>query len=195
MGEAMQLIFRGSRSFRPRSLVRCGQIAGLVYGEQEVVSLREATALLDLYLKRLLSRIFWRHLQPVEDTLHCDLNRDGTRQLPDQTFHIADRCRKETASCFLPQLIATKQSRLQDLAAFLKENSGTIKDQARVEQILSTVLPNPANALGQAACWPLGDIIIALQVPADALLWTQDNDFATLCAVLNIQRFVLPDAS
>ena len=195
MGEAMQLIFSGSRSFRPRSLVRCGQIASLIYGEQEVVSLREATALLDLYLKRLLSRIFWHYLQPIEDRIHCDLNQSGTQQLPDQTFRVADRCRKEMAGCALPEFLAKNQSRLQFLAAFLSENPRSIKDQTRVEQTLVAVLRDSANALGQVACWPLGDIIIALQVPMDALLWTQDHDFATLCSALNIERFVLPDTS
>src|SRR6478672_5641655 len=33
LGEAMRLVFSGPRTFRPRSLTRCGQIAGLIYGE------------------------------------------------------------------------------------------------------------------------------------------------------------------
>lgn len=40
MGEAMRLVFSGARSFRTRSLIRCGQIASLVYGEREVVRTR-----------------------------------------------------------------------------------------------------------------------------------------------------------
>ncbi len=152
MGEAMQLIFSGSRSYRPRSLARCGQIAGLVYGEQEVVSLRDTTILLELYLHRLLSRIFWRHIHPIEDAIDCDLIRNGTQRLRDRTFDVADRCRKETARCTLPGFLHENRSRLEQLDNYLIANPNVIKDQLRIERVLAAVQHDPINVLGQATC-------------------------------------------
>jgi len=52
--------------------------------------------------------------------------------------------------------------------ALVQVTSGryAFKDQVRVERLLTTVIDNPQAVLGQASCWPLGDIIIALQVPS-----------------------------
>jgi hypothetical protein len=50
--------------------------------------------------------------------------------------------------------------------------------------LLAAVMTDPRAVLGQAACWPLGDIIIALQVPSGVALWTLDPDFEPLAAAL-----------
>jgi|GEM_PF-4380847 len=64
-----------------------------------------------------------------------------------------------------------------------------IKQQSRVEQHLAKVLDEPQAVLGQSACWPLGDIIIALQVPEDAMLWTLDADFEALADALGLRLY------
>jgi len=75
------------------------------------------------------------------------------------------------------------------IADYLRAHPNVIKDQSRVEQLLRAVQNDPRSALGQASCWPLGDLIIALQVPADASLWTLDADFAPLAIVLGIPLY------
>jgi|688.fasta_scaffold165029_2 hypothetical protein len=189
LGEAMRLIFAGPRTFRPRSLTRCGQIAGLVYGEREVVHLADATALLDLYLQRLLRRIFWQQVTPVDDPIRCDLVATGTMQQVDGHYTVADTCQRATAACALPQYLTTQRSRLQDLVDYLALHPKVIKEQTRVEALLTAVLADPRAVLGQATCWPLGDLIIALQVPAGGAIWTLDSDFAALATALSLQTF------
>lgn len=68
-----------------------------------------------------------------------------------------------------------------------------IKDQGHVGRLLGEVLLDPHVGLGQSACWPLGDIIIALQLPADTRLWTRDPDFVPLAAVLGIPLYSPPN--
>ncbi len=46
------------------------------------------------------------------------------------------------------------------------------------------------KAKGERACWALGDVIIALEVPDDALIYTTDNHFDVICEVLGKKRFV-----
>lgn len=192
MGEAMRFVFTGARGFRTRSLVRCGQIASLVYGEREIVQLADVTALLDLYLQLLLRRIFWQRVSPLSDPIHCDLLNPGITQQPDQTYQVADSCRKESATCALPNFLTEQRIRLNRIADYLKAHPNVVKHQSRLAELLGVVQNSPKEALGQASCWPLGDVIIALQVPTDAAIWTLDRDFRALSAALGL-RLYAPD--
>lgn len=189
LGEAMRLIFAGPRTYRPRSLTRCGQIAGLVYGEKEIIHLADATALLDLYLQLLLRRIFWRHITPLPDPIGCDLVIAGTQRRSNGSYAVPASCRRATAACSLPHYMATQRHRLQQLATYLAAYPKAIKDQTRVEALVTAVLADPNAVLGQASCWPLGDLIIALQVPEGGAIWTLDSDFSALAAALALQTF------
>jgi hypothetical protein len=189
MREAMRLVVSGCRRFRPRSLTRCGQIAGLACGEREVVRLADIRSLLALYLQVLLARDFWRYVTPMPDPIACDLTAAGVQREPDGTYTVADTCRKEAATCQLPDFLADRQRELGTIADHLSAHSHAIKDQARVERLLATVLADPRAALGQAACWPLGDVIIALQVPSDAAMWTLDADFKPLAEALGLRLY------
>ncbi|MEZ4861170.1 MAG: hypothetical protein R3C14_07685 [Caldilineaceae bacterium] len=82
--------------------------------------------------------------------------------------------------------MAEQRTKLNAIADYLSAHPRSLKNQAKVEQLIAALLQDPRNALGQTNCWPLGDIIIALQVPAGATLWTLDADFAPLAAALTI---------
>lgn len=188
-GAALRLVFGGSRSYRARSLMRCGQIASLAYGEREVIQLSDATALLELYLQLLLKRTFWRHVTALPDFIHCDLIALGTNRQPDNHYIVADSCRKETAACHLPDFLTEQRSRINLIADYLARHTNAIKDQSRVERLLASIQADPRNALGQTTCWPLGDIIILLQVPSDCAVWTLDPDFAPLAKALELALY------
>jgi len=83
-------------------------------------------------------------------------------------------------------------TRLSNIAEYLRAHPNVVKEQSRLEELLGVVPNNPKEALGQASCWPLGDVIIALQVPTDAAIWTLDRDFRALAAALGL-RLYAPD--
>lgn len=171
LSEAMRFVFSGTRGFRPRSLLRCGQIASLAYGEREVVQLADATALLELYLRVLLQRIFWRHVTPLPDPIDCDLIRSGLMPQPDQSYQVAATCRKETAACWLPEFLHEERAKLQAINAYLTAHPNAIKEQPRVEQLLRAVQRDPRSALGQSSCWPLGDLFCMCHPLARCGVW------------------------
>ncbi|MEZ4711938.1 MAG: hypothetical protein R3A44_32430 [Caldilineaceae bacterium] len=129
------------------------------------------------------------HVTPLPDAITCDLVKIGVSRQPNGQCTIADRCRKETAHCHLPNFAASQRTRLQKFADYLTTHAQVLKDQARIERLLTTVLEDSQAILGQSTCWPLGDIVIALQVPADALLWTRDADFRPLAEALGLQLY------
>jgi len=180
---AVQALRSGILAYRPRSLGRCMQILT----QTMIVSRLERDHGLDLLetqIARDLPTRFWRHVTSLSDPIDCDLVTAGVRRRPDGSYTIADTCRKETAACRLPDFLAGHQAKLRALADDLAAHSNVIKDQPRVERLLVTVLANPHAALGQSACWPLGDVILTLQAPPEAALWTLDPDFDPLAAAL-----------
>lgn len=189
LSEAMRFVFTGTRGFRPRSLLRCGQIASLAYGEQEVVQLADATALLELYLRVLLKRVFWRHVIALPDTIDCDLIRIGLLPQPDHSYQVAATCRKETAACQLPAFLREQHTKLQTISDYLAAHPKSIKEQSRVEQLLRAVQRDPRSVLGQSSCWPLGDLIILLHVPPACAVWSLDADFVALTTALGLPLF------
>ena len=125
----------------------------------------------------------------MADAIVCDLVAIGLTTRADTTFTVADSCRKERAACHLPAFLTDQRERLSALLAYLAVHPRCIKEQTRVEQRLRAVLDNPRAALGQSACWPLGDLIIALQVPPNTALWTRDPDFVPLATALGIPLY------
>lgn len=143
----------------------------------------------ELQVTQSLPEDFWWQVTPLPDPIACDLVQSGLRVQPDGQCAIAATCRKETAACHLPVFLNQHRNRLHTLAAYLKAHPRSIKEQARVERLLAAVITDPQAALGQAACWPLGDVIIALQVPANASLWTLDADFQPLVEALGLRLY------
>lgn len=178
----------GNRSYRPRALGHCFQILTKVIDLSER-NRHRALDFLRLHITQDLPRRFWRNVTPLEDQIVCDLVTIGVAREQTGLFSVADTCRKERAACHLPAFLHKEQSRLQTLTDYLKANPKSIKDQPRVERLLTAILQDNRAGLGQSACWPLGDLFILLQVPPDAMVWSFDADFQVLAEVLALKQY------
>lgn len=191
-GKLFRHILDGNRSFRPRSAVRCTQIIGDLYTSsgQSLETARRIIVDQIVYNYNLQKR-FWRNVTSIPEAIVCDLVTKGVVRQQDQNYAVAASCRKEHAACHLPAFLTYHQPRLQTLLDYLIAHPHSVKEQPRLERLLQAVIREPRLALGQASCWPLGDVIIALQVPAGAALWTLDKDFAPLAQALDIPLYQL----
>ncbi len=187
-GALFEHILDGERAFRPRSAARCTKIIGQLYGESQQ-NYEFARQQLCVQIVYALRQKFWDHVIPLHDPIVCDLVTTGSVHQPDGTYAVAASCRKEQAACYLPAFLAEHQSKLHAIADYLATHPHTIKDQPRIERLVTAILADPRAALGQASCWPLGDLIIALQVPTGAALWTLDADFSALATALDIPLY------
>jgi len=178
----------GLRAYRPRALARVMQIFTRTMVASQMQ--REiALNLLKIQIERELTKRFWHHVKPIHDLITCDLVRTGSTRHADGSFTVADSCRKATAACRLPSFLNEYRTSLQSVADYLIAHPQCIKEQARVERLLQSIIENSQEALGQSACWPLGDLIIALQVPENAKLWTLDADMASLTQALGLALY------
>lgn len=185
--DAAYALRSGPLAYRSRALGRCLHILTRTMSSS---SLRLAHALetLQLHIQFELPARFWRQIEPRPDPIDCDLVAAGIKRHAQQ-FTIADRCRKEEATCHLPDFLSDHRAELQTIAAYLAAHPQVVKEQARLERLVRTVLADPRAALGQSSCWPLGDIIIALQALPDAQVWTIDADFQPIAQALGLSLY------
>ncbi len=114
---------------------------------------------------------------------HCDL-ASNARSLA-QMF-----CRREEASCWLSELLEGRSDSLQVVLAALQKAPADKRDGktlTTLQGILSRGLFH--NALGQRNCWPLGDVIIALETPNDTPIYTLDDHYEPICEALGAVRY------
>ena len=190
-GEVMIHLLEGQRAFRPQTATRCARILGLLHqdsgGDWEF-----ARYVVEEALESGLRTQFWTHVSPLADPIGCDLVTLGSRRQADNTFTVAATCRRESASCHLPEFLTEQRPKLQAITEYLASHPRVIKNQAKVERLLPDILHDSRMVLGQNACWPLGDVLIALQVPPNTALWTRDPDFKPLAAALGIPLYTPP---
>jgi hypothetical protein len=178
-----------SLAYRPRALGRCLHILTKVMSASSL-HLDHALELFQLQIQYELPSHFWRHVEPLTDAIGCNLVTAGVNLQTNQQFTIADRCRKEEATCYLPDFLAGHRSTLQTIVTYLAAHPQVMKDQIRLERLLHTVIDDPRAALGQTSCWPLGDVIIALQALPAAQIWTIDADFQPIAQALGLSLYV-----
>jgi len=97
-------------------------------------------------------------------------------------------CNARTAQCNLATFLSSKRKELQQIRSAMERLRPTEQD-ARAYDALEQVLLNPNNALGERRCWALGDIIIALSVPDDTLVYTADEHFRGICSAIGKKMF------
>jgi hypothetical protein len=58
---------------------------------------------------------------------------------------------------------------------------------------LRKVNADVTKALGERTCWALGDVIIALEAPDDALIYTADGHFEVISKAIGKQFYRSPN--
>ena len=93
--------------------------------------------------------------------------------------------RRGEMPCHIVDFLQEHSAALQELALALDET------HPKLASACQQGLAKPTDAQGNL-CKTLGDVIIALQTPADAMLWTTDASFDVICPVLGIAHLREP---
>lgn len=142
---------------------------------------------LELQLAWRLKGLFFESVSEYITHTDCDL------VCPD--FPVGDyvqsrlSCNAKTATCALVSFLSRYQEELRALEGVLAVASPNEINQ-RTLTALKRINANMAKALGEQTCWSLGDVIIALEVPEDAHIYTTDRHFDLICSVLGKKRFI-----
>lgn len=187
--DAAHALRSGVLSYRPRTLGRCLHILTRTM-ETSLLDQTVALEVLQTQIQAELPKRFWHQVEPLTDAIGCNLVTVGVNLQANQQFTIADRCRKEEATCHLPDFLADHRTELESIAKYLTAHPQAVKEQSRLERLMGAVIDDPRAALGQTSCWPLGDVIIALQALPNAQIWTIDADFQPIAQALGLSLYV-----
>lgn len=168
----------------------------LEHGRQQNKMLSVLTWLLRIYsldarillysLKTLIeiefSEAFIRGVTVLPDPIACPLmNLQAEPQGVGYLLAPSIPYRRGEMPCHIVEFLQQHRNALQELALTL--------DAAypQMAQACRRVLEKPDDAQGNT-CKTLGDVIIALQAPSNAILWTTDASFDLICPTIGIEH-------
>lgn len=143
--------------------------------------------ILERVIDRRLSSLFLSNISEITDATRCALAYQQPVRQGDTYAPGFLQVSRERFDCDLPGFIETNRDAFQAIYDAL--SSQRTAHTRRLCQVLSRVLNVPAESRGRNALI-LGDVIIAIEMPKDALLLTTNRrDFEPICAALGKEIF------
>ena len=142
---------------------------------------------LDGYIDYGLVARFMTGIDELLDTTDCGLAKERPT-ITDEAYQLRTQCTQPVKECSLAELLTTHQAELKVLADGLKGHSDQVL--ARMSDLCTLLLDDPHVARGRNCTWYLGDLVIALELPSDAAIYTTNHrHFEPLCKLLDKQLY------
>ncbi len=124
------------------------------------------------------------------DTTACGLARERPL-LHGDIYRLRTQCTRQVKECILTERLLEHRSAIQLLAVGLRNHAEPAL--ARLGDLCERILAEPDVARGRNCTWWLGDLVIALEMPAHAPLYTTNRrHFEPLCQLLGKQLYDPP---
>ncbi|MCB0111517.1 MAG: hypothetical protein KDE53_36595 [Caldilineaceae bacterium] len=105
-----------------------------------------------------------------------------------ETYQLRTQCTRRVVECELAERLVEQHALIRTLADGLQNHSEAAL--ARIANLCSQILADPHVARGRNCTWYLGDLVIALEMPVDAQLYTTNHrHFAPICDLLGKQLY------
>ena len=151
------------------------------YGREKVLHTLRA------YIEYGLVQAFMAGLGQVSDASGCGLAQERPR-LIEGTYRLRAQCRRDVKECRLAEWLTDHSATLDGVASHLRASDEPAL--VKIGELLDEFLPTPQIARGRNCTWYLGDLIIALECPRDAALYTTNRrHFELLCAQLGKRMY------
>jgi hypothetical protein len=187
----------GKGNYSPRSARRCYLVTAAIldHFEGTSVSKSELLEFLDGQIQELDQDFLY--FMPSEDNRQPPIPLeivDGTQcdvVLRLSAGESADiTCSKTKAVCRIADLLNQNIGVFAEIANAYMRTPKEQRDEKMTKAIQRLLAGNFQSAgKGQQSCWPLGDAIIALEVPLDAEIYTKDRHFDVICPAVGRQRY------
>lgn len=146
------------------------------------------------YIKFALVDHFFFGIDELLDSTQCGLARERPMVASSSNanalfFHLRSQCTRAVRECDLAERMQTWRPQLGALADGLAHASDPAL--VRMGQLAQQIIEDPILARGRNCTWYLGDLVIALELPAAVPLYTTNvRHFAPLLALLGKQLYV-----
>lgn len=152
----------------------------------ETVPSKELVKFLNFQINYLEYEGFFDIIDEVVNYTDCDLVK-VTAPLGDR---ISSRlsCNATKAQCQLVNFLSAHREELRRIETVMANAAPEVRDN-RALAALQRINTDVFLAFGERTCWAIGDVIIALESPADALIFSDDPHLEVICGGLKKQRF------
>jgi len=151
------------------------------YGREKVL------CTLRTYIEYGLVQAFMAGVDQVSDATGCGLAQERPHRV-EGTYRLRAQCRREVKECRLEEWLTAHSAALDGVAAHLRASGEP--DLVRIGELLAEFPHTPETVRGRNCTWYLGDLIITLECPADAALYTTNRrHFGVLCAQLGKRMY------
>jgi len=135
---------------------------------------------LRVYIEYGLVNRFMVGVNELLDITACGLAQERPVRLR-EAYRLRAQCTRRVKECDLAERLAGYRPQVRALADGLQDHP---------DAALARILEDPHVARGRNCTWYLGDLVIALELPSDAALYTTNRrHFEPLCTLLGKQIF------
>ena len=120
--------------------------------------------------------------------VHCDLTQE-TVQIGDYILSSLS-CNARKAKCQLVPFLSAHREQLLQIQQAMESVLREEEIDQRTLSALRKINADVTKALGERACWALGDVIIALEAPKDAFIYTADGHFEVISKAIGKRLLV-----
>lgn len=170
--------------FNKRSVSRCLLLWAALH-RQGIYERKLILSVLQSYIEYSLTSRFMLGIDEILDTTACGLARE-IPVLEQTNYQLRTHCTRRVKECLLKEYCQVQRSSLQTLADGLQDHPEAAL--ARMATLCVQILQDPDLARGRNCTAYLGDLVIALELPPGAALYTTNHrHFAPICALLGKQ--------
>lgn len=143
---------------------------------------------LSRYIEIGLLKHFMLGIRELLDSTQCGLARERPQVIPLRngellSYQLRSQCVRQVRECDLAEQMQSWRPELAALADGLADQRDPVL--LRMRQLARQIIENPVLARGRNCTWHLGDLVIALELPADVPLYTTNvRHFAPILAIL-----------
>ena len=137
------------------------------------------------YIRWQLMDWFMRDTEVLLDETECELARESVIEM-EGDFTANLRCNKKLCQCNLPAFLSRHVTEIKKINEMLKTEKEFSSLCSRLEKIIGDL----ESSKGEKTCWILSDLIICLESPEDARIYTTNvKHFEPICRIVNKRLF------
>ena len=173
------------------SLKRCLKIINRIYHSRgnNRQDRRELIKHFERYISVSLPRIFSKNVDEVLNLIDCDISRMEFSQW-DASKTPVFHCNRSKAKCRLVDFFKARKVEFNLIWSSLRKFPKKDRQLQESERVLGEIIELEQKILGERNCWSLGDVIIAITMPPECLMYTTNKKhFQILTEALGKKMF------
>jgi len=178
-GSLKKTFDRLSRLRPNRSVQRILRILAILSEDCKLEYEKMIERLEDLIESELIEYFFYNISQIIDKT-GCWLAKEDVKKI-DSAYYLQSSCRRDDVKCRIKEFVIENKEEFEKIYNELNKLNKFIE----VSKVIKEVLDDPSKMCGINCNKKLGDCVISVESPRDAIIFTTDHHYSYICNALN----------